>query len=157
MSKQEQTLVIVKPDGVNRGIVGDIINRLERKGLKIVGIKMVQLTDEVLDIHYSHHKDKPFFAKLKAFMKYAPTIAMVVEGNYAISSVRSIAGPTRGYEAMPGTIRGDFSSSASHNVVHASEHEEAAKEEIKRFFKEDEIFSYNRIDWTALYEEDERD
>ena len=156
MSQQEQTLVLIKPDGVNRGIVGEILQRFERKGLKIVAIKMVKLSDEILDDHYSHHKEKPFFKDLKKFMQLSPNIAIVLEGNHAIKTVREMAGTTYGFEASPGTIRGDYSSSVSHNVVHASEDKESAKKEIARFFKKEEIFSYNRIDWDAIYAVDEQ-
>lgn len=156
MKNQEQTLVIIKPDGINRGIMGEIIHRFERKGLKIAGIKMIKLDDRVLEEHYSHHKDKPFFKNLKEFMKLSPTIVMILEGNHAVSSVRAMTGTTSGIEAQPGTIRGDYSSSLSHNVVHASENEEIAKIEIKRFFKTSEIFSYSRIDWEIIYSADER-
>lgn len=153
----EQTLVIVKPDGVNRGIVGEVVHRFERKGLKIVGMKMMHLSDELLDTHYEHHKGKPFFQKLKDFMKSAPSLLLVLEGNNVIEVVRMMAGPTRGYEAGPGTIRGDYSISQQHNIVHASDAPETAEKEIKRFFKEGEIFSYKRIDWEMVYAVDERD
>ena len=156
MAQQEKSLVLIKPDGVNRGIIGEILQRFERKGLKIVGLKMIKLSDEVLDKHYSHHKDKPFFKALKDFMKLSPNIALVLEGNHAVRTVRKMAGPTRGFEASPGTIRGDYSSSISHNIIHASEDEEQAKKEIKRFFSKEEIFSYNRIDWEVIYAVDER-
>ncbi len=153
----QQTLVIIKPDGVNRGIIGEIIHRFERKGLKIVGIKMEHLSDTKLDIHYEHHKGKPFFERLKKYMKSAPTILMILEGNNVVEVVRHMAGPTRGYEALPGTIRGDYSLSQSNNIVHASDSVESAEAEIKRFFKPDEIFSYKKIDWEMIYAEEERE
>ncbi|MCL5795267.1 MAG: nucleoside-diphosphate kinase [Patescibacteria group bacterium] len=153
----QQTLVIIKPDGVNRGIIGEIIHRFERKGLKIVGMKMEHLSDTKLDIHYEHHKGKPFFERLKKYMKSAPTILLVLEGNNVVEVVRHMAGPTRGYEALPGTIRGDYSLSQSNNIVHASDSVESAEKEIKRFFKSDELFSYKKIDWEMIYAEEERE
>jgi len=152
----ERTLVIIKPDGINRSIAGEIIHRFERKGLKIVGLKMMHLSDELLDEHYEHHKGKPFFQKLKDFMKSAPALLVVLEGNNAVEVVRIMAGPTRGYEALPGTIRGDYSISQQHNIVHASDAPETAEKEIKRFFADEEIFPYKRIDWEMVYAVDER-
>jgi len=151
----ERTLVIVKPDAVNRGLIGEIIHRFERKGLKIIGLKMVHLKDEVLHEHYAHHRGKPFFKDLVDFMKLSPTILIVLEGNEAVSVVRKITGPTFGVEAPPGTIRGDFAISISHNVVHASDSPETAKKEIKRFFKKRELFPYERIDWNILYSKED--
>jgi len=153
----QKTLVIIKPDAVNRGIMGEIIHRFERKGLKVVGLKMDQLRDEVLQKHYEKHRGKPFFKTLKEFMKVSPTLLMVIEGNKAIPVVRKMAGVTYGAEALPGTIRGDYSLSHQHNIIHASDSEEAAEKEIKRFFKKDEIFPYRRIDWEMVYAEDERE
>lgn len=152
----EQSLIIIKPDAVNRGIVGEILHRFERKGLEIAAIKMVSLKDEVLNEHYAHHRDKPFFQDLKKFMMESPTIVIVLEGNNVIEIVRKMAGPTQGKEAPPGTIRGDYSMSHSHNIIHASDSSESAKKEIKRFFKPEEIFSYQKIDWEMVYAEDER-
>jgi len=153
----EQTLIIIKPDGVNRGIIGEVVHRFERKGLKIVGIKMDHLKDEILDIHYGHHKDKPFFTMLKNFMKSAPALLVVLEGNNAVEVVRMMAGATTGYEAAPGTIRGDYSMSHQHNIIHASDSVENAQKEISRFFPKDEVFPYKRIDWEVVYAEDERE
>ncbi|OGD67108.1 nucleoside-diphosphate kinase [Candidatus Berkelbacteria bacterium RIFCSPHIGHO2_12_FULL_36_9] len=152
----EKTLVIVKPDGINRGIAGEIIHRFERKGLKIVAIKMLHLGDDLLDLHYEQHKDKPFFERLKSYMKKTPTILMVLEGKGIVEVIRTIAGPTKGYEANPGTIRGDYSMSIQNTVIHASESVEAAEKEIKIFFKDDEIFNYTRIDMEMIYAEEER-
>ena len=154
--KIRQTLVIIKPDAVNRSLVGDIMKRFENKGLKICGLKMMELHDEILNIHYSHHAEKPFFGKLKKFMTHSPSIVLVLEGLNAINVVRAIAGETHGAKATPGTIRGDYSMSTQANIVHASEDEKAAEEEIKRFFKPEELFEYNRVDFEMLYAEDER-
>lgn len=147
MEQLEQTLIIMKPDAVQRGLLGEIIHRFERKGLKIIGMKMIELEDVMLDEHYVHHKDKPFFDSLKKFMKSAPVLLLVLSGPNAIQSVRLIVGPTKGFEAAPGTIRGDFSIATAANIVHASDSVENAHEEIRRFFKSDELFDYERPDY----------
>ncbi|MDO8627130.1 MAG: nucleoside-diphosphate kinase [Candidatus Diapherotrites archaeon] len=151
----ERTLVIIKPDAVNRNLIGEVLHRFERKGVKIVGMKMVHLDDKILEEHYAHHKGKSFFPKLKEFMKKAPSIVLVLEGNEIIEVVRKFAGVTKGTEALPGTIRGDFSLSVQANIIHASDSKEAAQAEIKRFFSDKEIFSYPKIDSTYVYAEDE--
>ena len=152
----EKTLIIVKPDAVNRALVGEIVGRFERKGLKIIGMKMLHIHDELLEDHYSHLKDKPFFPSIKNYIQYSPTIVMVLEGLSAVTVVRNLAGETHGAKALPGTIRGDLSMSMQSNVVHASDSIESAKAEIERFFKEDELFSYTRIDSEILYANDEK-
>ncbi|MFO8016103.1 MAG: nucleoside-diphosphate kinase [Candidatus Woesearchaeota archaeon] len=153
---KEKTLVIIKPDAVNRTIVGEIIHRFERKGLKIVGMKMKHLDQPTLEEHYAHHKDKPFYNGLVKFMMNCPSLLMVVEGNNAVDVVRKISGETHGAKAMPGTIRGDYSLSTQCNAVHASDSTETAEKEIKRFFSDDEVFDYNRVDTEMIYAEDER-
>ncbi len=154
--KIERTVVILKPDAMQRNLLGEVIGRFERKGLKIIGLKMIQLDDMALDEHYEHHKDKPFFKELKGFMKSVPVVVAVLEGYNAISAVRLIVGPTKGYEADAGSIRGDLSISGSSNIVHASDSEETSLAEVKRFFKEDELFDYAKIDYEFLYSERER-
>jgi len=129
--------------------VPEIIHRFERKGLKIVGMKMAQLGDVTLEEHYAHHKEKPFFAGLKKFMKSSPVVMIVLSGINAIAATRLIVGPTRGYEADAGSIRGDFALSGQSNIVHASDSSEAAAEEIKRFFSSEELFDYKRNDFAA--------
>ncbi len=151
----ERTLIIVKPDALQRNLLGRIITRFEEKGLKIAGIKMMQLSDEILDEHYSHHKDKPFFDDLKGFMKSSPVVLMVLEGVDVIETVRLIVGPTNAREAQAGSIRGDFSMSKSNNIVHASDSLDTAQVEIKRFFTEEELFDYRKDDWNWVYSEDE--
>ncbi len=153
--KMERSLIIIKPDAVNRSIIGEIIHRFERRGLKLVAIKMDHLSNEILDEHYSHLKDKPFFPRIRKFMKSAPSILMVIEGNNVVEIIRKMAGVTHGGEANPGTIRGDYSLSIQNNIVHASDSVEAAEKEIKRFFKKEEIFSYEKIDSSMIYSDDE--
>ena len=153
----QKTLVILKPDAVTRGITGEIISRLERKGLKLVASKMVRLTEEQLKEHYSHLVDKPFFPGIVSFMTSAPVILQVWEGKDAVEVVRLMAGVTNSRQAQPGTIRGDYSMSIGNNVIHASENLEAANEEIARFFDENEIHSYKRADEDMLYSTDERE
>ena len=138
----EKTLILLKPCTVQRRLVGEVTNRLERKGLRIVGLKMMQLDDDILHKHYAHLVGRPFFPWLIASMKSAPVVAMCVEGNSAVSVVRAIVGATNGRKAAPGTIRGDYSMSGQENIIHASDSPETAETEIKRFFREDEIFSY---------------
>ena len=152
----EKTLVIIKPDAVNRALVGNIVSRFELKGLKILGMKMLRLHDSLLEDHYSHLADKPFFPRIKAFMQKSPTVVLALEGLNAISVVRGLAGETHGAKALPGTIRGDLSMSIQCNVVHASDSKEASDAEIARFFKEEELFVYPRIDFEILYASDER-
>lgn len=152
----ERTLVILKPDAINRSIVGEVIHRFERKGLKIAGLKLVHLDDKTLDEHYAHHKGKPFFESYKKFMKSAPSTLVVLEGKSAVEVARTMSGPTYGHEAPPGTIRGDYSLSSAQNIVHASDSSETAEDEIKRFFKPSELFDWRRVDLEFLYSEDER-
>ena len=152
----ERTFVIIKPDAVNRYLVGEIISRFEKKGLKIVAMKMEHLKDNILEKHYAHLKDKPFFSGIKKFMSHSPSVLMVLEGLDAVNVVRKLAGETHGAKAMPGTIRGDYSISTQSNVIHASDSIETAKLEIERFFEESEIFDYDKIDSEILYADDER-
>lgn len=156
MLNMEHTLVMLKPDAINRAIVGELIHRFERKGLKIVGLKFIHLDDKTLDVHYAHHKGKAFFEELKRFMKSAPSAVVVLEGKNAVEVVRIMAGQTYGYEATPGTIRGDYSLSGAANIIHASDSAESADIEIKRFFKPAELFDWNRVDIDYLYTSDER-
>jgi nucleoside-diphosphate kinase len=152
----EKTLVIIKPDALNRALVGQILSRFEQKGLKIVAMKMKTLQDSELEEHYSHLKEKPFFQDLVAFMKHAPSILMVIEGNRAVDVVRFLTGTTYGVEATPGTIRGDFSLSRSNTIIHASDSLESAEVEIARFFDKSEILKYDKVDLTEVYATDER-
>ena len=152
----QKTVVLVKPDGLQRGLVGEIISRFERKGLKLLGIKMVTMTDEIIDEWYVHHKEKDFFADLKKFITWTPIVAMVWEGLEIIPAVRKIVGTTKGREAEAGSIRGDFGMSGSQNLIHASDSEEAAKKEIGLIFNEDEIFGYESGMECLIYDDKER-
>ena len=131
----EHSVVLVKPDGVQRGLIGEIISRFERKGMRLSALKMIVLTDEILDEWYSHHKDKPFFPDLKSYMMSYPIIAMLWEGIDAASTIRTMIGITKAREAAPGTIRGDFAMSQQYNLIHASESSEAAAKEAKLLFR----------------------
>ncbi len=152
----EKTLILLKPDALQRGLVGEITKRFENKGLKIVGLKMITVSDALVEEHYAHHKDKPFFAGLKEFMQSSPLIAMVLEGAEAVPTVRRMAGITKSREADFGTIRGDFGMSMQANLIHVSEDIKAAEEEVKRFFKVEELFDYQRPFDANIYADDER-
>ncbi len=149
----EKSLIIIKPDAVQRNLVGEIINRIERKGLKIIGMKMMSIEDALLEEHYAHIKDKPFFPGIRDFMKSCPVVVIAVDGINAVSALRLIVGPTKAWEANAGTIRGDFSLSTQSNIVHTSDSIENGEVEIKRFFKNDELFSYQKIDTDFIYAE----
>jgi nucleoside-diphosphate kinase len=152
----EQTVVLVKPDGVQRGLIGEIIGRFERKGLKLAAIKMVGLDDAILDEWYVHHKEKPFFPALKSYMKSYPVVAMLWEGIDAAVTVRKMIGITKAREAEPGTIRGDFAMSQQYNLIHASESDEAAERERAIIFKEEDIFDWEKVDDIHVYLKEER-
>ncbi|MBP7805230.1 MAG: nucleoside-diphosphate kinase [Candidatus Pacebacteria bacterium] len=149
----EKSLIIIKPDAIQRRLAGEILRRLEQKGLKLIGTKMMSLHDAKIEEHYAHIKDKPFFPGIRDFMKSTPVIVMAFEGINAISAIRLLVGPTKAWEATAGTIRGDFSLSTQSNLVHASDSVEAGEAEIKRFFKDDELFMYDRVDTDFVYAE----
>ena len=151
----QKTLVLLKPGTVQRALIGEVINRFERKGLRIAGLKMMQLTDELLSEHYAHLAEKPFFQRVKDSMMACPVVAMCLEGVDAIEVVRTLAGPTNGRKAPTGTIRGDYSMSFQENIVHASDSPETAKVEVTRFFREDEIFDYSMNNLLSTYANDE--
>lgn len=136
----EQTVVLIKPDGVEKHVIGKIVDRFESQGLTIKALKMVQLTQGILDTWYAHHKDKPFFQELSQFMMSSPVVAMIVTGEGAIQKVFDICGPTNPAEAQPGTIRKDFGESKGKNVVHRSDSPETAVKEIGLLFKKEELF-----------------
>lgn len=151
----EKTLVLLKPCTVQRGLMGEIIHIFERKGLRVAGMKMMQLTDAILSEHYSHLSDKPFFQRVKDAMMVCPVVAIALEGVDAIEVVRTLAGPTNGRKAPAGTIRGNYSMSFQENIVHASDGPETAKAELARFFKPEEIFDYQLYTFPSLYANDE--
>lgn len=151
----QKTLVILKPCALQRGLVGEITTRFERKGLRLAGMKMMQLTDEILSEHYAHLSAKPFFQQVKDSMMACPVIVCCYEGVDAVQTVRNLAGVTNGRNAQPGTIRGDFSMSFQENVVHTSDSPENAEAELKRFFEPNEIFDYSQATFPYLYAGDE--
>ena len=152
----ERTLVLIKPDAVQRGLIGNILNRFERKGLKVVGLKLMELSDEILDDHYSHLSDKPFFPRIKSFMRSTPVIAICLEGFEVVDTVRTLCGITNSREAASGTIRGDLGMSIQCNLVHASDSIETAEVEVPRFFSADELTDYESVTDTVIYASDER-
>jgi nucleoside-diphosphate kinase len=152
----EQTVVLVKPDGVQRGLIGEIITRFERKGLRLSALKMISLSDALLEEWYIHHIDKPFFPGLKSYMKSYPVVAMLWEGIDAATTVRTMIGTTKAREAAPGTIRGDFAMSMQYNLIHASESPEAAERERAIMFKEEDLFDWEKVDTIHVYLEEER-
>lgn len=152
----ERTLVLIKPDAVQRKLVGEIISRLERKGLKLVGLKLMQLDMRILEDHYSHLTDKPFFKDIASFMQATPVIVACFEGFDVIETVRRLCGITKAREADPGTIRGDLAMSVQTNLVHASDSKEAAAAELKRFFSEGELLDHDETLRPFIYAPGER-
>ncbi len=152
----ERAVILVKPDGVQRGLIGEIIHRFERKGLRLAGIKMIALNDAILDEWYAHHADKEFFPKLKEYMKSYPVVAMLWEGVEAVETVRQMVGVTLARKAEPGSIRGDFAMSQQYNLIHASETVEIARKEEALIFKEDEIFDWEKHNYEHIYIDEER-
>ncbi len=140
----ETTLILIKPDGVQRGLIGEIINRLERKGLKIVGMKLMQASDKIANEHYAEHVGKPFFGSLVDFITSSPLVALAVEGDNAVDVSRNLMGSTNPQDAAPGTIRGDFGMTIGMNLIHGSDSTDSAKRELGIFFDESEILSFNR-------------
>ncbi|MEM0128107.1 MAG: nucleoside-diphosphate kinase [Thermoplasmatales archaeon] len=137
---------MIKPDGIVRSKIGDIISRFENKGLKIVAMKMIKVSREMAEKHYSVHRGKPFYESLLNYITSGPVIAIVLEGKDVIEIARKLVGATSGAKAEPGTIRGDFALSIDFNLIHASDSEESAAYEIPIFFREDEILNYDRAD-----------
>lgn len=152
----ERTLIILKPDAVQRGLIGEITSRLEQKGLKLLGIKMMTLDSALLQAHYSHIVDKPFYAGIEAFMKSSPVVVMAWEGYECVNSVRILVGATNPRQADAGTIRGDLAIGQGRNLIHASDSKESGTEEINRFFKKDELFDYDKSEYFHIYEDYER-
>ncbi len=151
----DRSVVLVKPDGVQRGLIGEIITRFERKGLQLVAMKMISLEDSLLEEWYAHHKDKPFFPNLKAYMKSYPVVAMLWEGIDAALTIRQMIGVTKARTAEPGSIRGDFAMSQQYNLIHASETADIAKKEEDLMFAPEDIFSWKKVDLQQIYTEEE--
>lgn len=152
----EKTLIIAKPDAVQRGLVGEIIKRLEMKGLKLIGLKMAGLDETVLRVHYEEHLEKSFYKGLEEFMKSSPVVLMAWEGFECIDSVRTIVGSTNPRQASPGSIRGDLAIGVGRNLIHASDSKESGDREVAIFFEENELFSYDKSEYLHLYEASER-
>jgi nucleoside-diphosphate kinase len=140
----ERTLILVKPDGVQRGLMGEIVNRFERRGLKLIGMKFIQMTNELAHQHYAVHKERPFFNDLVAYITSGPVLAMVWEGNEAVAAARATIGSTKPVEATPGSIRGDFGMEIGRNLVHGSDSPENGVKEASLFFKPEELVSWSR-------------
>lgn len=140
----ERTYLMVKPDGVQRGLIGEIVGRFERKGMKLIGAKLVQLSMETAERHYAEHKGKDFYADLLTFITSSPVFAMVWEGDDAIAQARALIGKTNSLEADPGTIRSDYAMHTRFNIIHGSDSRESAQREIAIFFKEDELVTYDK-------------
>jgi len=151
----EKTLVIIKPCAIQRGLIGEVIHRFERKGLQICGMKMMQLTDEILIEHYAHLAQRSFFKRIKDSMMITPVIVCCLKGIDAVNIVHAMAGKTNGREAAQGTIRGDFSMSVQENIIHTSDNTENANEELARFFSPSEIFEFDQNGLNFLYANDE--
>ena len=151
----EKTLVIIKPGAIQRGLIGEVIRRFERKGLQLCGMKMMQLTDDILFEHYAHLAQRSFFKRIKDAMMITPVIVCCWKGIDAVSIVHNLAGKTNGREAAFGTIRGDFSVSVQENIIHTSDTVNNAMVELARFFNEDEIFEFEQAGLNFLYANDE--
>ena len=148
----QQTFLAIKPDGVQRGLIGKVISILEQKGFKLVAMKFMKVTNELAEKHYGEHKDKPFFKGLVSFITSGPIVAMVWEGKDAVGTLRKMMGKTNPLEAELGTIRGDFGIDIGRNVAHGSDSLESAKREISLFFKDDEIIDWKPEMYKWIYE-----
>ena len=152
----EQTFVMLKPDALNRSLIGKVVSRFEEKGLKLAALKMVKLSEKLCDEHYAHHASKSFYPRLKEFMTAYPVVCAVLEGKNAVEVVRKLCGATNSRDADPGTIRGDFGMSVQSNLIHASDSLETAYTEIERFFSEEELMDYETSFFTLQYADDEK-
>ena len=151
----EKTLVIIKPCAIQRGLIGEVIHRFERKGLQLCGMKMIQLSEEILIEHYAHLAERPFFKRIKDSMMITPVVVCCWKGIEAVQIVHEMAGKTNGRDAAIGTIRGDFSVSVQENIIHTSDTVINAEVELARFFNEDEIFEFDQHSLNFLYANDE--
>ncbi|MCX8197519.1 MAG: nucleoside-diphosphate kinase [Candidatus Micrarchaeota archaeon] len=152
----DRTLIILKPDCIQRGLCGEVLSRFEKRGFQIVGLKMIKLEPKMLKEHYAHIADKPFFPGIEKFMSSTPVIVAVIEGKEAVDTVRAMCGPTNASKAQSGTIRGDYALSMQCNIIHASDSAETAKKEIERFFAPHEIYSYRRLLDEVTYSAEEK-
>jgi len=152
----EKTLVLIKPDAVQRGLVGEIVKRFEIKGLRIVGMKMMRLDEATLREHYAHIAAKPFYPTVEKFMMSSPVVALCLEGLEVVDAVRLVMGITKSRAAEAGSIRGDLAMGYGNNVIHGSDSVENAKAEVARFFKEEELLEYTKDEFMHVYSEDER-
>jgi nucleoside-diphosphate kinase len=152
----ERTLIIAKPDAVQRGLIGEIVSRLEQKGLKLIGLKMASLDEAMLRTHYAEHLEKDFYAGLENFMKSSPVVLMAWEGYQCVESVRSLVGATNPREADPGSIRGDLAMGTGRNLIHASDSKSSGEAEVRNFFKDEELFDYDKSEYIHIYEDHER-
>jgi nucleoside-diphosphate kinase len=152
----ERTFSMVKPDGVQRRLIGRIVQRFEDKGLRIIGLKLIQVSQKQAESLYSIHKERPFYATLMKFITSSPVVVMAVEGNQAVAVVRKLLGATFGFNAEPGSIRGDYGCSKGFNLIHGSDAIEASAREIPIFFAENELVKYEHADTTWVLEEPER-
>lgn len=141
----ERTFIMVKPDGVQRNLIGEIVARFEKKGFQLVGAKLMQVSRELAEQHYAEHKERPFFGELVDFITSGPVFAMVWEGENVIAAARQMMGKTNPQEAAPGTIRGDYGLTVGKNVIHGSDSPESAEREIRLFFKEEELVDYSKL------------
>ena len=149
----ERTLVILKPDAVDRRLVGEVIARFERKGLLLIGLKLTMISQATAEKHYEAHRGKPFYPGLLKFMTSSPAVLMALQGNRAIEVARKMMGKTFGHQAEPGTIRGDFGISSQYNLIHGSDSAESAERELRLFFAPGEILEYRTSDWKWLHDE----
>ena len=148
----ERTFAMIKPDAVARGLTGEIIKRYEAKGLRIVGMKFMMVTEEIANAHYAEHIGKPFFQGLKEYITSGPVVALVLEGTHAVTEVRKMNGSTKPFEAVCGTIRGDYGQDVGRNVVHGSDSLASAEREIAIYFKDEELLDYENLAAKWLYE-----
>ena len=152
----ERTLIIAKPDAVQRGLIGKIISRFEDKGLKLIGLKMVGLDETLLQKHYAEHLEKPFYSGLEKFMKSSPVIVMAWEGFECVNSVRIVVGATNPRQADAGTLRGDYAMGTGRNLIHASDSKTSGTREVDIFFDDEELYTYEKSEYANIYEEFER-
>lgn len=148
----EKTFIMVKPDGVQRNLIGEIVTRFEKKGFQLVAAKLMQISRELAENHYAEHREKPFFNELVDFITSGPVFAMVWQGEGVIATARQMMGKTNPQEALPGTIRGDFGLTVGKNVIHGSDSPESAEREIALFFREEELLDYKKSGDEWLYE-----